>query len=73
MAQTTYTRVLPNLTQATRQAVYAKLQVLFRHLPAYGIDLVSITVDVPTRTLSVTLTDPIPSLAERQHVGVADE
>lgn len=73
MAQTTYTRVLPNLTQATRRAVYEKLAVLFGHLPAYGIDLVSIAVDVPTRTLTVVLTDPIPSAAERKHTGVEDE
>jgi hypothetical protein len=73
MAQTTYTRVLPNLTQATRRAVYEKLQILLSHLPVYGIDLVSITVDVPTRTLAVTLTDPIPSAAERKHTGVEDE
>ncbi len=73
MAQTIYTRVLPNFTQATRRAVYEKMAMLFSHLPSYGIDLVSITVDVPTRTLTVVLTDPIPSLDERRHVGVADE
>ena len=73
MAQTTYTRVLPNLTQSTRRAVYEKLTVLFSHLSAYGIDLLALTIDVPTRTLTVTLTDPIPSLAEQRHVGVADE
>lgn len=73
MAQTTYTRVLPNLTQATRHKVYEKLAVLFGHLPSYGVDLLSLTIDVPTKTLSVTLTDPVPSLEERQHVGLENE
>lgn len=73
MAQTTYTRVLPDLTQATRRRVYEKLAMLFGHLPAYGVDLLSIVVTIPTRTIAITLSDPVPSLEERQHVGLEDE
>lgn len=73
MAQTTYTRVLPDLTRATRKMAYEKLSLLLSHLPAYDIDLLSITVDGPTKTLTVTLTDPIPSADERKHVGVENE
>lgn len=60
MAATTYTRVLPNLTKATRRAAYKRIILLLEHLEAFDIDLLSITFDAPTRTVSITLTDPVP-------------
>lgn len=69
MAQATYQRVLPNLTQATRNAAYEKLSLLCNHLPNLGVDLVSISIDVPTRTITVVLTDPLRD-DQLDHLGL---
>ena len=69
MAQTTYTRVLPNLTVATRLAAYEKLSLLLSHLMPLGVDLLSLSIDVPTRTLTVILTDPLPN-DQLDHLGL---
>lgn len=70
MAQTTYTRVLPNLTRATREVVYEKLAAVLSHLPNLDVDLLSISLDVPTRTLTVTLTNPVPA-DQLEHLGLS--
>lgn len=61
MAITTYTRVLPNLNLATRREAYERLINLIPHLHSWGISLLEFKVDVPTRTVTITLTDPIPA------------
>lgn len=65
----TYQRVLPNLTQNTRNAAYEKLSLLCNHLPNLGADLISISIDVPTRTITVVLTDPLPD-DQLDHLGL---
>jgi len=60
MAITVYTRTLPNLLPATRRAVYRRLVLLLDHIEGFGIDLIGFTVDIPTRVVTVTLTDPVP-------------
>lgn len=71
MAQTTYQRTLPNLTRATRLAVYERLSSLFSHLPAFdNVDLLSISIDTTTRVVTVTLTNPLPD-EQLDHLGLA--
>lgn len=64
-----YTRTLPNLNAATRAAAYAKLAVLCSHLTSLGTDLLSISIDVPTRVVSVEVTNPLDA-DERDHFGL---
>lgn len=70
---TTYTRTLPNLNLNTRRIVYERLSTLMLHLENLGTDILSISIDVPTRVLTVTLTNPIADLGQRQHLGLEDE
>jgi hypothetical protein len=70
MAATTYTRILPDLTKATRMRVYERLIDLLKHLPSYGIDLLSVGLDVPTKTLTITLSDPVARQIDREHIGL---
>jgi hypothetical protein len=69
MAQTTYTKVLPNLTQETRTKVYEGLSCLLLHLPHMGLDLISISVDVPTKTVTLILSNPV-TVRELEHFGM---
>lgn len=66
---TTYNRVLPNLTAATRAAAYEKLSMLLGHLGPLGVDLISVSIDVPTRTVTVVLTAPLPD-EQLEHLGL---
>lgn len=66
---TTYTRVLPNLTAATRAAAYEKLSLLLSHLVPLSVDLLSVAIDVPTRTVTVILTAPLPD-EQLDHLGL---
>lgn len=65
----TYTRTLPNLTQATRAAAYQKLSLLCSHIDTLGTDLLSVSIDTVTRVVSVTVTNPI-DVDERDHFGL---
>lgn len=69
MAQTIYTRVLPNLTRATRAKVYEGLSTLLSHLDPMNLDLLSVSIDVPTRTITLVLTDPLTD-DELDHFGM---
>jgi hypothetical protein len=71
MAQTIYTRTLPNLTRATRLAAYERLSSLFSHLPSFdGVDLLSLSIDPETLVVTVTLTNPLPD-EQLEHLGLA--
>jgi len=61
MAITVYTRTLPNLLPATRRATYRRLILLLDHIEGFGIDLIGFSIDIPTRVVTITLTDPIPA------------
>jgi len=61
MAITVYTRTLPNLLPATRRATYRRLISLLDHIEGFGIDLIGFSIDIPTRVVTITLTDPIPA------------
>lgn len=65
----TYTRTLPNLTQATRSQVYERLSSLLSHLEHLNTDLLSVSIDVPTRVVTAVLTNPI-DLDQRNHFGL---
>lgn len=59
MAQTTY-RSPPITTQAARRQAYASLSALLDHLPAFGVDIVSLNTGGSPTVVTVVLTNPMP-------------
>jgi hypothetical protein len=68
---------MPNVVYTSRHAVntlaakriaYERLVTLIQHLEAFDVDLVALSLNAD-RTVSVTLTGPIP-LAQLEHVGL---
>lgn len=67
MAQVTYASKVA-VTQANKRIAYEYLVTLINHLPAFGVDLLSVQVNAD-KTISITLTGPLPD-DQREHLGV---
>jgi len=64
-----YTKTLPNLTKASRAAAYQKLSTLLSHLDPMDNDLISVSIDVPTRVVTVVVANAFTN-DELDHFGM---